>query len=164
MYLLESYRTAPTQLNRALRQLSSIVHRANSLIPHSLVHCAHSLVHCTDPLVTGKVSGLMCSYNAINDIPACANPEMSTLVRAAWQFQGYITSDCGAVAGVTKAYPSTHYWGTRMDSGHGYKIPKNQSLAAAGLDSNCDLGGGTIGGTAAEQDTALSHLFAVQLW
>ena len=29
-----------------------------------------------------------------------------------WKFDGYVTSDCGAVAGVTKAYPNTHYWGT----------------------------------------------------
>ena len=67
------------------------------------------------------------------------------------------------MAGVTRGYPKTHYWGTRMGSGHGYTLPSNGSLAAAGLDSNCNLQGGTIGGDAAAVQGALAHLFAVQV-
>eukprot|EP01052_Picozoa_sp_SAG31_P043112 SAG31_NODE_7081_length_1794_cov_1.337463_1_plen_192_part_00 len=69
----------------------------------------------------------------------------------------------GAVAGVARAYPKSHYWGTRMGSGHGYTLPANSSLATAGLDSNCNLQGGTIGGDDAAQRNALAHLFAVQV-
>ena len=50
-----------------------------------------------------------------------------------------------------------------MGSGHGYTLPSNGSLAAAGLDSNCNLQGGTIGGDAAAVQGALAHLFAVQV-
>eukprot|EP00660_Eupelagonema_oceanica_P016363 gene16363-5692_t len=56
----------------------------------------------------------MCSYNAetfgygLNGkgtqggaIPSCANKySMTDLARKAWGFNGYITSDCGAVGGV----------------------------------------------------------------
>eukprot|EP00729_Bicosta_minor_P007402 gene7402-837_t len=49
----------------------------------------------------GKVSSLMCSYNAVNGIPTCANPWLlDTIARDAWGFDGYITSDCDAVANV----------------------------------------------------------------
>ena len=43
----------------------------------------------------GKVSGLMCSYNAINGIPACANKWLlQDVARDAWGFDGYITRYC----------------------------------------------------------------------
>jgi beta-glucosidase-like glycosyl hydrolase len=42
----------------------------------------------------GKVSGLMCSYNAINGKPTCADPWLlQDVARDAWGFDGYITSD-----------------------------------------------------------------------
>lgn len=45
-----------------------------------------------------RVSALMCSYNAINGIPACADKELLYgTTRESWGFEGYITSDCGAV-------------------------------------------------------------------
>ncbi len=38
----------------------------------------------------------MCSYNAINGVPACANYELLTkLTRDSWGFNGFIVSDCG---------------------------------------------------------------------
>lgn len=47
----------------------------------------------------GRVSGLMCSYNAVNGIPTCANPWLlSTIARGEWGLDGYITSDCDADA------------------------------------------------------------------
>jgi len=45
----------------------------------------------------GKVSGIMCSYNAVNGVPSCANDWLlGTLLRESWQFDGYVTSDCDA--------------------------------------------------------------------
>ena len=45
----------------------------------------------------GKVSGIMCSYNAVNGVPSCANDWLlGTLLRDSWQFDGYVTSDCDA--------------------------------------------------------------------
>ncbi len=41
-------------------------------------------------------SALMCSYNEVNGVPSCANQPLLDQAKA-WGFQGYITSDCGAV-------------------------------------------------------------------
>jgi len=50
-----------------------------------------------DCVEQGKVSGLMCSYNAVNGVPSCANQWLqNTLARGEWEFDGYITSDCDA--------------------------------------------------------------------
>jgi beta-glucosidase-like glycosyl hydrolase len=45
----------------------------------------------------GRVSGLMCSYNAVNGIPSCANSWLlNTVARQEWGFDGYVTADCDA--------------------------------------------------------------------
>eukprot|EP01084_Bolivina_argentea_P017968 33500_1 len=45
----------------------------------------------------GSGSGVMCSYNAVNGIPSCANYLLLThYLKNEWNFNGYITSDCGA--------------------------------------------------------------------
>ena len=111
----------------------------------------------------GRVSGLMCSYNAVNGVPACADEwSMTTVAREAWKFDGYVTSDCGAVAHATLPYPTSHPWTKTTEGGHGLKTPPGKSLASAGLDNNCNLQGGTIGGNDTDQALALKHLFAVQ--
>ena len=48
-----------------------------------------------DAAVTqGHVGGVMCSYNLINDIHACQDPETLTQVlRKQWGFQGFVVSD-----------------------------------------------------------------------
>ncbi|KAL4221807.1 hypothetical protein ACF0H5_020061 [Mactra antiquata] len=41
---------------------------------------------------------LMCSYNSINGVPACANKELLTdILRDEWNFKGYVISDEGAL-------------------------------------------------------------------
>ena len=46
-------------------------------------------------------SSYMCSYNMINGMPSCANKELLTeILRDEWGFDGYVTSDCGAVPGI----------------------------------------------------------------
>eukprot|EP00850_Spirogloea_muscicola_P016600 SM000135S27044 [mRNA] locus=s135:335268:339044:- [translate_table: standard] len=47
----------------------------------------------------GHATGIMCAYNRINGVPACASVELlNNTARGDWNFDGYITSDCGAVA------------------------------------------------------------------
>ena len=48
--------------------------------------------------VQAGVLSIMCSFNAVNGVPMCANSyEINELLRGQWGFQGYITGDCGAV-------------------------------------------------------------------
>ncbi|XP_071709930.1 probable beta-D-xylosidase 6 [Rutidosis leptorrhynchoides] len=108
----------------------------------------------------GKSSCLMCSYNAVNGIPACADKNLLQKARTEWGFKGYITSDCDAVATI---YEYQHY----------SKSPEDAVAMAlkAGTDINC----GTymlrhmkdafhMGKVKKEDiDKALMNLFTVQL-
>jgi len=58
-------------------------------------------------LVDGHADSTMCSYNAVNGVPACANPFLlQKTLRDDWGFDGYVTSDCGAVGDIAKGH---HY-------------------------------------------------------
>jgi beta-glucosidase len=47
----------------------------------------------------------MTAYNAINGVPASANPWLlDDVLRGEWGFQGYIVSDCGAVSDVVNQH------------------------------------------------------------
>ncbi|XP_077218491.1 putative beta-D-xylosidase 2 [Tasmannia lanceolata] len=49
-------------------------------------------------VVEGKVASVMCSYNQVNGVPTCANPNfLRNTIRAAWGLNGYIVSDCDSV-------------------------------------------------------------------
>lgn len=50
-------------------------------------------------LVTrAKVHGVMCAYNRLNGQPCCGNdPLLVDILRNQWKFDGYVTSDCGAI-------------------------------------------------------------------
>lgn len=46
----------------------------------------------------GRVAAVMSAYNALNGTPCSANAELlQTTLRERWKFEGYVTSDCGAV-------------------------------------------------------------------
>ena len=74
-----------------------------------------------------SASCIMCSYNAVNGIPSCADPHFLTkLLREKWAFDGYITSDCGAIYDVLYRHNFT-------------STPDETVLVTleAGLDLNC---------------------------
>ncbi|HTC54070.1 MAG TPA: glycoside hydrolase family 3 C-terminal domain-containing protein [Steroidobacteraceae bacterium] len=78
-------------------------------------------------VVEGHAGSVMCAYNAINGQPACANDFLlQQTLRGAWQFQGYVVSDCGAVRDI--------------DVGHRYRPSQPQASAIAlehGMDNEC---------------------------
>ncbi|OVA16673.1 Glycoside hydrolase [Macleaya cordata] len=46
----------------------------------------------------GDVSSVMCSYNRVNGIPACADPRLlKDTIRGEWDLHGYIVSDCDSI-------------------------------------------------------------------
>jgi beta-glucosidase len=54
-----------------------------------------------DTVVDGGVDSIMCAYNAVDGIPACANEMLlKSRLREAWGFKGYVVSDCGAAANI----------------------------------------------------------------
>jgi beta-glucosidase len=78
-------------------------------------------------VVEGHAGSVMCAYNAINGQPACASEFLlQHTLRGAWQFQGYVVSDCGAVRDI--------------DSGHRYRPTQPQASAISlerGMDNEC---------------------------
>ncbi len=72
----------------------------------------------------GRAGAIMCSYNAINGVPACANPWLLTqLLRDTWGFDGYVITDENAL--------TTMYW----MMGYAESGPQATSLALnAGSD------------------------------
>lgn len=81
-----------------------------------------------------KAGSIMCAYNAVNGIPACANEYLlETVLRDHWNWtesNNYITSDCEAVSDVYlhHKYAETNAEGTAM-------------CFEAGMDSSCEYEG-----------------------
>ena len=49
-------------------------------------------------VVEAKVAGVMCAYNAYAGQPCCGSDKlMVKILREDWKFDGYVTSDCGAI-------------------------------------------------------------------
>jgi len=46
----------------------------------------------------GHVYSVMCAYNRYQGLPCCGNPALDSLLRVDWGFNGYIVSDCWAIA------------------------------------------------------------------
>jgi beta-glucosidase len=78
-------------------------------------------------VIEGRAASVMCAYNAINGQPACANDFlMQHTLREAWQFQGYVVSDCGAIRDVF--------------AGHHYRPDQPEASAISllrGMDNEC---------------------------
>lgn len=76
---------------------------------------------------SASVSGIMCSYNAFNGVPSCANTWLlTTLAREQWKLNGYIVSDCDAIQNIFE----NHHYG---------KSPEEAVALAlkAGTDMDC---------------------------
>ena len=78
----------------------------------------------------GKAHGVMCSYNSVNGVPTCANAFLDHVLRDEWGFDGYITSDTGAVADIYK--------------NHHYSPTAEAATCAALRDGGCDLDSGSV--------------------
>ena len=78
-------------------------------------------------VVDGKAGSVMCAYNRIEGQPACAQDFLLTEnLRNAWDFKGYMVSDCGAI----------------NDIADGHHFTKTLAEAAAasmkhGVDNDC---------------------------
>ncbi len=45
-----------------------------------------------------------CSYNAVNGVPTCASAFLTSVLRGSWGFDGYITSDSGAIESIYNSH------------------------------------------------------------
>jgi beta-glucosidase len=76
-------------------------------------------------VIDGHAKSVMCAYNAIDKMGACANKMLlQDHLRAAWGFKGFVVSDCGAIADVS--------------AGH-HNAPDIMHAAAISLQAGTDL-------------------------
>jgi beta-D-xylosidase 4 len=75
-----------------------------------------------------EVGSIMCSYNAVNGAPACANSYLlGTILREHWnwtEYNNYVTSDCGAIQDIWQHHNYTE---------------TNAEGAAVAFNNGCDL-------------------------
>jgi beta-glucosidase len=78
-----------------------------------------------ETVVEGKADSVMCSYNSVDDVPACASSYLlQHTLRDDWKFDGYVVSDCGAVGDIA--------------TGHKYAAD-NEHAAATAVEAGTDL-------------------------
>jgi len=76
-------------------------------------------------VVEGKADSVMCAYNSINGEPACASKFLlQDTLRGAWNFSGYVVSDCGAIGDINRNHKF---------------VPSIQESAAISLKRGTDL-------------------------
>jgi beta-glucosidase len=137
------------------------------------------------------VAGIMTSYNAINGTPSVADTyTLNQLAQRTYGFNGYVTSDCGAVGTTYNLFPGGHDWappgwttdhkggtGTWTNTTTGATIPAQAGGQAyalrAGTYLNCPGGENTLtnieaaikGGALAEGvvDNALVKVFTIRM-
>ena len=107
----------------------------------------------------GGAQSVMCAYNRVDGLPACANPRLlEDILRKQWGFHGYVVSDCGAIGDIYLNHKSA---------------PNAQEGVAraikAGTDLNCGVEYGAVlpavrAGLIQESEvnTALHRLFAAR--
>jgi beta-glucosidase len=111
-------------------------------------------------IVEGKADSIMCSYNAIDGKPACANPLLlGDILRKDWGFPGFVTSDCGAIEDITKGH---HF--TRSN------VEGDALAVKAGTDTTCgneyvELADSVHAGLISEQeiDVSVKRLFTARM-
>ena len=77
----------------------------------------------------GHAASVMCAYNAVDGVPACASTMLlQDTLRNTWGFSGFVTSDCGAVDDFFEK------------TAHHYSADAEHAAATsvlAGTDTNC---------------------------
>ncbi|MET0309123.1 MAG: glycoside hydrolase family 3 C-terminal domain-containing protein [Sphingomonas sp.] len=113
-------------------------------------------------VVDGKAHSLMCAYNAVDTVPACANSNLlQTVLRDAWGFDGFVTSDCGAIDDITRGH---HFTKTNAE-GAALAVKAGTDTACTFRDEYLDLSDAVSKGLIAERqlDVSLRRLFAARI-
>jgi beta-glucosidase len=117
-------RAVATPKHYALNNVEATRFTGSSDVPEEVVR-DYYLPHFRAAIVEGGARSIMCAYNRVNGVPACANPWLlDTVLRKEWGFDGFVVSDCGAI--------------TAMVWGHHVK-KADEDAVVAGLRAGCDL-------------------------
>ena len=91
-------------------------------------------------ITQGKADSIMCSYNAVDGVPACASKMLlGDILRGDWRFPGYVVSDCDAIDDFSQ--PHGHHYAP--DRAHGSAqgvIARNRPRLRQVLPRACGCG------------------------
>lgn len=117
----------------------------------------------------GKVEAVMCAYNAVDGVPACASDALlKDRLRGRWGFKGHVVSDCAAIADVF--LPSSHGYVKTPAEAVAVSLKAGTDLICAefGLNKSAEIGpvvdavkGGLL--TEAQLDQAVRRLFVARI-
>ena len=114
-------------------------------------------------VVEGKVDSIMCAYNSVDGVPACANASLlQKILKDEWGFQGYIVSDCGAIRDIFAE--SAHHYKPSAAEGSALAVKAGTDLTC-GTEYRAGLADAVKGGLIAEAeiDTSLERLFVARI-
>ena len=111
-------------------------------------------------IVDGHADSIMCAYNAIDGAPACANSMLlEKHLRQDWGFNGYVVSDCDAVADIERG----HHFASSPEQG-------DADAVKTGTDLDCGSAYNALTKAVAEHllseaeiDTAVTRLFTARM-
>jgi beta-glucosidase len=128
-----------------LKTIATAKHYAVHSGPESLRHTFDAVVDDRDLRDTylpqfemavkdGGAFSVMCAYNRVDGLPACANPRLlNDILRKQWGFRGYVVSDCGAIGDIYLNHK------TSPNAQEGVA-----SAVKAGTDLNCGVEYGSL--------------------
>ena len=78
-------------------------------------------------VMEGPADSVMCAYNSVDKVPACANQMLlHQKLRTDWRFEGYVVSDCGAIDDIVAG----HHFATSL-------AKASAEAVRAGTDLSC---------------------------
>src|ERR1700691_5454258 len=101
---------------RYLKTVATAKHYAVHSGPESSRHVFDAVVSETDlrdsylphfeaAIQEGGAFSVMCAYNSVDGLPACANPRLlGDILRNEWGFHGYVVSDSGAIGDIHQGH------------------------------------------------------------
>ena len=113
-------------------------------------------------IIEGRADSIMCAYNRVDKVPACASKMLlGDILRADWRFDGFVVSDCDAIDDFSQPH------------GHHYSADHAAGSAAgvlAGTDLDCGIAYTGLADavhnkllTEAQLDISLRRLFAARI-
>jgi beta-glucosidase len=123
-----------------LKTIATAKHYAVHSGPESSRHTFDAVIDETDlrdtylpqfemAIKEGRAESVMCAYNRVDGLPACASPRLENdILRKEWGFNGYIVSDCGAIGDIYL----NHKTSTNAPAG-------TAAAVKAGTDLNCGV-------------------------
>ena len=110
-------------------------------------------------IVEGQAASVMCAYNRVNGEPCCANKRLLTdILRKEWGFNGYIASDCDAIADIYKS----HRFANSEAEASAMALKAGTDLACGGEYASLIQAVKTGMITEAEIDTSLKRLLTAR--